>query len=113
MAYDDGTVACTDDELVIRRYYFPRGTKRIPYHTIKQVRRVGLESIGGWRIRIWGSRDFVHWWNLDLHRSDHPIVFIIDIGGRMRPVITPQDAARVTAELVTHGVYLVPRLQSV
>jgi hypothetical protein len=29
--YDDGTVACTDDELEIRRYYFPPGEKRIPY----------------------------------------------------------------------------------
>jgi hypothetical protein len=45
----------------------------------------------------------VQWWNLDLHRSDHPVAFIIDIGGRMRPVITPQDAAGVTAELVIHG----------
>jgi hypothetical protein len=105
VSYDDGTVACTDDELVIRRYYVPRGDKRIPYRTIKGVRRVPLDPMG-WRVMIWGSSDLRHWWNLDLHRSDHPIAFIIDIGGRMRPVITPQDAARVTAELVTHGVYV-------
>jgi hypothetical protein len=109
VAYDDGTVACTDDELVIRRYYFPRGEKRIPYRTIKQVRRVPLESMG-WRIRIWGSRDFVHWWNLDLHRSDKPVALIVDTGARMRPVITPDDADSVAAELVTRGVYLAATL---
>lgn len=105
MGYDDGTVACTEDELVIRRYYVPRGDKRIPYRTIKGVRRVPLESMG-WRIRIWGSRDFVHWWNLDLHRSDKPVALIVDTGARFRPVITPDDADRLVAELVVRGVYL-------
>jgi hypothetical protein len=109
VSYDDGTVACTDDELVIGRYYFPRGARRIPYRLIKQVRAVPLESMG-WRIRIWGSRDLVHWWNLDLHRSDKPVALIVDTGGRMRAVITPEDADSVTAELFTHGVHIV-RLQ--
>jgi hypothetical protein len=106
VSYDDGTVACTDDELVIRRYYFPRGARRIPYRLIKQVRRVPLESMG-WRIKIWGSRDLTHWWNLDLHRSDKPVALVVDTGGRIRAVITPDDAGRVTAELFTHGVYVV------
>lgn len=29
MAYDDGRVACTDRELIIRRYYVLGGAKRI------------------------------------------------------------------------------------
>jgi hypothetical protein len=105
VSYDDGTVACTEDELVIGRYYFLRGAKHIPYRTIKQVRRVPLDPMG-WRVMIWGSSDLVHWWNLDLHRSDKPIALVIDIGGRIRPVITPADAGRVTAELVSRGVYV-------
>jgi hypothetical protein len=38
MTYDDGRIACTDDALVIRRYYFPVGDKRIPYGAIERVR---------------------------------------------------------------------------
>ena len=40
VGYEDGTVACTDSELVIRHYYFPAGAKRIPYSAIREVRRV-------------------------------------------------------------------------
>jgi hypothetical protein len=39
MAYDDGRVACTEEALVIRTYYFPRRDKRIPYGKIEQVRQ--------------------------------------------------------------------------
>jgi hypothetical protein len=38
--YDDGRVACTDQGITIRRYYFPAGTKRIPYEAIHEVRQV-------------------------------------------------------------------------
>lgn len=47
MAYGDGKIACTDRELVIRKYYFPFGTKRIPYSAIKEARQVPM--------RIWGK----------------------------------------------------------
>jgi len=40
VGYEDGTVACTYSELVIRHYYFPAGAKRIPYSAIREVRRV-------------------------------------------------------------------------
>ena len=40
VGYEDGTVACTCSELVIRHYYFPAGAKRIPYSAIREVRRV-------------------------------------------------------------------------
>jgi hypothetical protein len=45
--YDDGKVACTGSELVIRHYYFPVGAKRIPYAAIREVRRVPLRLLGG------------------------------------------------------------------
>ena len=103
MAYDDGTVACTDHELLIRRYYFPPSTKRIPYSKIRQVRRVPLLSMG-WRIKTYGSSDLLHWFNLDVHRSRKDVALIIQLAGRVRPVVTPDDADRVTAELLAHGV---------
>jgi hypothetical protein len=62
VSYDDGRVACTDDALVIRLYYFPFGDKRIPYADIGQVRRTALTGMGG-RYRLWGSGDFIHWVN--------------------------------------------------
>jgi hypothetical protein len=104
MAYDDGGVACTDDALVIRRYYFPFGDKRIPYTKIEQVRR---RPMSGWtgRYRIWGSGDFVHWFNLDASRPGKSVMFVIKTsGGPIRPVITPDDPDRLQTELTIHGV---------
>jgi hypothetical protein len=104
MAYDDGIVACTDEVLVIRHYYFPvRGAKRIPYRKIRQVRRVPLSSLG-WRIKTWGSADLIHWFNYDLDRFGKRNAFIIQLDGTIRPVITPDDPDEVTAELSVHGV---------
>ena len=103
MSYDDGRVACTDDALVIRGYYFPFRAKRIPYADIRQVQRTTLSSMGG-RYRLWGSGDFTHWWNYDPDRPKKSVALIISTSGRgMRPVITPDDPDAVAAELASHG----------
>jgi hypothetical protein len=104
VSYDDGGVACTEDALVIRRYYFPLGDRRIPYAKIGQARRVPLTSMRG-RYRIWGSGDLVHWFNLDPRRPEKSAAFIIQVADRrIRPVITPDDPDSVAAELTAHGV---------
>ena len=100
--YDDGKVACTDRELVIRHYYFAVGTKRVPYSAIREVRRVGLGYLGQWR--IFGSNDFVHWFNFDIRRPRKRSALVIYAGGTVRPLITPDDTDRVATVLAGHGV---------
>jgi hypothetical protein len=91
-------------DLVIRHYYFPVGSKRIPYSKIQQVRRVPLKSMGP-QVKIHGSADLSHWFNFDPHRSCKDVALIIALSGsRIRPVITPDDADSVAAELAAHGV---------
>lgn len=97
-------MACTDDALVIRSYYFPSRDKRIPYAKIGQVRRAELAGMSG-RYRLWGSGDFVHWYNWDPDRPKKSVALIISITGRsVQPVITPDDPDAVAAELASHGV---------
>ncbi len=55
---------------------------------------------GKWR--IWGSGDFVHWWNLDRRRPSKEIALEIDTGGRIRPTITPDDPETVDRILLEH-----------
>jgi hypothetical protein len=89
--YDDGLIRCDADDLVIRRYY-PWGAKRIPYTSIKGLQRLsltGANKVRKWR--IWGSGDFVHWWNLDPSRTRKEVALVLDAGGRVRPTITPDD----------------------
>lgn len=107
MAYDDGRVACTDDGLIIRHYYFPGGAKRIPYGKIRQVRWVSLKSMRG-QIKIHGSGNLVHWFNFDMDRPRKADALIVAVSGnRIRPVITPDDANLVAAELIAHGVNVI------
>lgn len=101
--YDDGKVACTDQELVIRNYYFFfLGAKHIPYPAIREARRVRLGTMGRWRIH--GSGDFVHWFNFDVRRPRKDSAIVIHLDGVIRPVITPDDPDRVAAVLAEHGV---------
>lgn len=100
--YDDGGIACDDQGLVIRRYY-PWGAKRIPYTSIKGVGRLALEGLSKPRKwRIWGSGDFVHWWNLDRKRPYKDLALVLDIGHRTRPTITPRDPETVERILTEH-----------
>lgn len=94
--YEDDEVACNDAELVIKHYYFPLGSKRIPYDRIRAVHRMeltGINSIRRWR--IWGSGDFVHWWNFDPKRPRKKVALVLDTGHRVHPTITPDDADTV------------------
>jgi len=100
-AYDDGRVACTGDELIIRHYYLS-GAKHIGYPEIHEARQVPLGAIGRWRIQ--GSGDLVHWFNFDPGRPHTSHALVIYTDARIRPVITPDDPAAVAAELARHGV---------
>jgi hypothetical protein len=101
--YDDGRVICSEQELTLRSYYFPAGNKRIRYENIKEARSVSLSVMGKWR--IWGSSDFLHWFNFDPKRpgKNAGLVLYLD-GANVRPVVTPDDTERVTAVLSAHGV---------
>jgi hypothetical protein len=101
--YDDGSIRCDEQALSIRRYY-PWGTKRIPYTSIKSVDTLpltGLQKVRRWR--LWGSGDFVHWWNLDLQRPSKSTALVIDVGRRVRPTITPDDPTEV-ARILTDAI---------
>jgi hypothetical protein len=104
MSYDDGRVALTDDELLIRSYYFPFGAKHIRYADISQVRRVPLTFMGG-RYRLWGSGDLHHWYNFDPGRPGKSDALLIELAGKgIIPVITPDQPDEVAAGLSAHGV---------
>ncbi|HVY11784.1 MAG TPA: hypothetical protein VHB18_16715 [Mycobacteriales bacterium] len=92
MTYEDDQVVCDDSALTIKRYYFPFGSKRIPYDSIKGVQRLELTGVNAVRRgRIWGSGDLVHWWNLDTGRFRKGAALVIDIGKTVKPTITPKD----------------------
>ena len=98
--YDDGRIACDDDCVVVRWYYL-WGRKRIPYAAIRGVEKRSMGNVRG-RWRIWGSGDFVHWYNLDGNRPNKTVELELDVGGHVRPVITPDDPDTVAEIIAEH-----------
>jgi hypothetical protein len=96
-AYNDGRIVC--DQIALRmRWYYPWGTKSVPYRRIKGVRRFEMTPLRG-QWRIWGTGTFKYWANLDTTRPTKNVGLLIDVGKRVRPFITPDDADAVEAIL--------------
>jgi hypothetical protein len=97
--YQDKWITCTTDAVLIRGYYFPWGTKRVPYREIREVRRVPMKGALTGKGRIWGSTTLRYWASLDPGRTAKDTAFILDTGHRILPFITPDDPAKMAAVL--------------
>ena len=100
--YHDRWIDCTDDAVLIRGYYFPWGTKHIPYSTIRQVRRVPIGVFTG-KGRIWGSTTLRYWASLDPARPSKTEALIPDTGASVLPFITPDDPDAVATAIREHS----------
>ncbi len=87
--YDDGTVVCGPGRLEIHRYYFPFGTKSVPYAQIKGLQRIEIKSVWSGKWRIWGTGNPRYWANLDTNRPKKKAGFVIDLGRKISPIVTP------------------------
>jgi len=96
--YVEGSIECAPEHLRIHGYYFPWGTKSIPYSSIKGIRRVKIGALTG-RGRIWGTANPRYWANLDLARPKKTVGLILDLGRFVKPFITPQHVDEVESIL--------------
>jgi hypothetical protein len=93
----DRWIECAPQGLVIRGYYFPWGGRKvIPYGRIRGVERYEMRALTG-KWRIWGTSSPRYWLNLDPRRPRKSVALILDLGRRVRPVITPDDPDAVQA----------------
>jgi hypothetical protein len=88
--YEDKWIRCTPDAIEVRGYYFPWGTKRIRYGSIRSIERVNLGALTG-RARLWGTANPGRWANFDPRRATKTIGFDLHLDGRVKPLITPDD----------------------
>jgi hypothetical protein len=89
--YDDGTIVCGPEQLEVHSYYFPFGTKRVPYRQIRGLQRIEITGLMSGKWRLWGTGNPRYWANLDLKRHTKTAGFVVDVGGRISPIVTPDD----------------------
>jgi hypothetical protein len=99
--YADSCIEVSEQGLTIRRYYFPLGSKHVPFEAIRSVRRVQIGPMTG-QGRIWGTANPRYWANLDPARRRKNAGFIIDVGAVVRPFITPDDPNAFESALNRH-----------
>jgi hypothetical protein len=86
--YSDRWISANDVGLTIRWYYFPFGTKHVPFEDIHSITRVTMGALTG-RGRIWGSGSLRYWAHLDPQRPKKQVGYILDVGHAVKPFITP------------------------
>ena len=96
--YEDRRIVCDDDAITIHSYYFPMGSRRIPYITIRTFEEIPIGLFTG-QLRIWGTGDLRHWFHLDPKRPMKTRALVVDTGQLVKAVITPDDIDRVAAIL--------------
>ena len=89
--YDDGTIECGPDRLAIRFYYFPFGTKRASYTEVRGLQRIEIKGVLSGKWRFWGTGNPRYWANLDWNRPKKRTGFVVDLGRKVNPIITPDD----------------------
>lgn len=89
--YDDGTIVCGPDRLEIHHYYFPFGAKTVPYTRIQGVQRIEINGVMSGKWRIWGTGNPRYWANLDTRRPKKKAGFVVDLGGKISPIVTPDE----------------------
>jgi hypothetical protein len=87
--YDDGTIVCGTDRLEIHSYYFPFGTKSVSYTQIKGLQRIEINGVWSGKWRVWGTGNPRYWANLDLKRPTKKAGFVVDLGRKVSPIVTP------------------------
>ena len=90
-AYDDGRIVCGADRLEIHSYFFPFGTKNVPYTQIRGLQRIEITGVLSGKWRIWGTGNPHYWANLDTKRPKKQTGFVVDLGGKVNPIVTPDD----------------------
>ncbi len=100
--YKDRWIECTDEGIRIRGYYFPWGTKHIPYRKIRSARRVGMTALRG-KLRLWGTSNPRYWASLDPRRGSKKEALVLDVGRYVHPFITPDDVDAVESAIREHA----------
>ena len=101
--YEDRSLLIDDDGITITSYFWPGHRRHIPFSSIVAVEEIPLETFSG-RYRLVGFelrrlRDFFPW---DTHRSATSRAIALDIGRRVRPVISPEDHEQVLKLIMEH-----------
>ena len=75
--YSDNLIEVSNDSVLIRKYYFPFGPKRVSLEDIESITAYKPSLLSG-QYRYWGTGDFRTWYPPD-NRSKRDRIFIMKL----------------------------------
>lgn len=81
MLYQDSFVSMSEQDITIKWYYFPIGSKTVALSDIERVEARSSSLVNG-KWRIWGTGSPRVWYALDLKRPSRSKVFRAKIKGK-------------------------------
>lgn len=104
MLYSDGLIDITDDAVVLKRYYFPFGSRRVPFSDIQRIDKEEPTLLNG-KWRLWGTGTFTTWFPLDWRRPFRDRMFFITLSNtKLRIGFTVENSERVSEIFRQRGV---------
>ena len=101
--YSDRLVEITKGSILFRNYYFPFGSKRVPFSDVDNI--VAKETTwrnGKWRIH--GTVDFLTWFPRDWKRPSRDRIFFVSFPNKRRRIgFTVEDSETVAKILADEG----------
>lgn len=98
--YDDEAIALDAAGIVIKNYWYPGHRRHIPYGAIASHTSFETGALSGrFRLVGFGLRRPFHFFHWDRRRSGKRVAIALDLGRRVRPVISPDDHLQVLAAL--------------
>jgi hypothetical protein len=103
MLYADALVEIDEEAIVLKRYVFPFGSRRVRFADVQRVTVETPRLLNG-RWRLWGANSFRTWFPFDLRRPFREAIFFIEVSNRWTTIgFTAEDAKRVAGILRARG----------
>jgi hypothetical protein len=74
----NGFVTCYSDYLRVHLYYFPFGSKKIKYSSIRSCDFRSTNDIGMFEYKLWGMSLSPIWWHCDMNRLGRKYYILLD-----------------------------------
>src|SRR5258706_10379651 len=98
MLYSDGLIDITDDSIVLKRYYFPAGSRRVAFSDIARIASEEPTLLNGeWR--LWGTGTFKTWFPLDWRRPIRDRLFFVTLSNGWRRIGFSAENSRRVLEI--------------
>ena len=104
MLYSDRLVDITDDAILLKRYYFPFGSRRVAFSDIQCIASEEPTVLNG-KWRLWGTGTFTTWFPLDWRRPLRDRLFFMSLSnGWTRIGFSVENSRRVLEIFKQKGV---------